>query len=811
MPYWKDVTLQPNYKHKIDLKTMNRHTVTLAAAFLALPMVSANADATVSPSANVESRIDTSRVVDLDELIIVSQPKEVARLRQLPLSSTVFTDRELSSLGIRGMSQLAAYVPTLAVPQYGSRLTSSTYIRGIGSRTGSSAVGVYYDNIPLVDKSAFNRHFYQTDRIDVFRGPQGTLYGINAEGGILRMYSKNPMNYQGTDLRMGIATGLCSNVEVAHYHRPSEHFAFSTALFYNGQKGFFNNSFLDKNADTGNEAGGKVRLMWLPTDKLTFDLTADYQYVNQDAFPYGEYNNETHDFADPSTTILNGYRRQMVTTGLNIAYKMPNLLLTSTTSHQFINDKMTMDQDYLPADYMQLEQMQKMNALTQELTLRSTGDATWHHTSGLFFSYKWLRTDGPVYFGDDMNKNILTFLGMPESVAKAMTLSENSVPGIFHTPQLNFGIYHESNIALTDRLRLTLGLRYDRQHVSIDYDTEAHFRLACDAMMMGRPMKFDSRYVSHLVGSTSESYNQLLPKFALNYQLGDAANVYAVVSKGFRAGGYNLQMFSDIFQTEQRSLGAKMAALMKGDFNVEHTQSDYDNVNNTISYKPEESWNYEAGAHINLFDGCLHADIATFYMRIQNQQLSVLAGNYGYGRMMVNAGRSASCGVELSLRGSAFDDRLTWSATYGFTNSTFRNYTDSVSSRGTDGKLTYNEIDYRGKKVPFIPTHTMSIVADYRFPIDNAVLHNIILGANVVGNGPTYWDAANQYKQDFYAVAGAHLTLDFGSIDIDIWGRNLTDTKYNTFLVNSSVDGTTRSFAQRGTPIQAGVDLRIKF
>ena len=811
MPYWKDVTLQPNYKHKIDLKTMNRHTVTLAAAFLALPMVSANADATVSPSANVESRIDTSRVVDLDELIIVSQPKEVARLRQLPLSSTVFTDRELSSLGIRGMSQLAAYVPTLAVPQYGSRLTSSTYIRGIGSRTGSSAVGVYYDNIPLVDKSAFNRHFYQTDRIDVFRGPQGTLYGINAEGGILRMYSKNPMNYQGTDLRMGIATGLCSNVEVAHYHRPSEHFAFSTALFYNGQKGFFNNSFLDKNADTGNEAGGKVRLMWIPTDKLTFDLTADYQYVNQDAFPYGEYNNETHDFADPSTTILNGYRRQMVTTGLNIAYKMPNLLLTSATSHQFINDKMTMDQDYLPADYMQLEQMQKMNALTQELTLRSTGDATWHHTSGLFFSYKWLRTDGPVYFGDDMNKNILTFLGMPESVAKAMTLSENSVPGIFHTPQLNFGIYHESNIALTDRLRLTLGLRYDRQHVSIDYDTEAHFRLACDAMMMGRPMKFDSRYVSHLVGSTSESYNQLLPKFALNYQLGDAANVYAVVSKGFRAGGYNLQMFSDIFQTEQRSLGAKMAALMKGDFNVEHTQSDYDNVNNTISYKPEESWNYEAGAHINLFDGCLHADIATFYMRIQNQQLSVLAGNYGYGRMMVNAGRSASCGVELSLRGSAFDDRLTWSATYGFTNSTFRNYTDSVSSLGTDGKLTYNEIDYRGKKVPFIPTHTMSIVADYRFPIDNAVLHNIILGANVVGNGPTYWDAANQYKQDFYAVEGAHLTLDFGSIDIDIWGRNLTDTKYNTFLVNSSVDGTTRSFAQRGTPIQAGVDLRIKF
>ena len=790
---------------------MNRPSITLAATLFLPLALTANTETGIAPSAVVESRIDTSRVIDLDELIVVSQPKEVARLRQQPLSSTVFTDTELSRLGIRSMSQLAAFTPTLAVPQYGSRLTSSTYIRGIGSRTGSSAVGVYYDNIPLVDKSAFNRYFYQTDRIDVLRGPQGTLYGINAEGGIIRMYSKNPMNYQGTDLRMGIATGLCTNVEVAHYHRPSDNFAFSTAVFYNGQRGFFYNTNLDQRADKSNEAGGKIRLMWLPVNQLTFDFTADYQYVNQDGFPYGEYNNETHQFSDPSTTILNSYRRQMVTTGLNISYNMQDLLLSSVTSYQYIDDKMTMDQDYLPADYMRLEQMQKMNAVSQELTLRSTGNTSWHHTSGLFFSQKWLRTHGPVYFGDDMNKSILSYLGMPAAIAKLMTLTDNSVPGTFHTPQSNFGIYHESNISLTDQLRLTLGLRYDHQHVKIDYDTEAHFRLACDAQMMGRPVKFDSRYVSQFLSSTSEDYDQLLPKFALSYQFNSYGNVYAVVSKGFRAGGYNLQMFSDIFQTEQRSLGAKMAALMKGDMTVEHTEADYDNVNSTISYKPEESWNYEAGLHLNLFGGRVHADLAAFYMRIQNQQLSVLAGNYGYGRMMVNAGRSASSGIELSLRGSAFDDRLTWSASYGFTNSNFRNYTDSVASRTTDGKLTYTEVDYRGKKVPFVPTHTMSLVADYRFPIASPVIHNLIVGANVVANGPTYWDAANDYKQDFYAVLGAHVTLDFGRIDLDLWGRNLTDTGYNTFLVNSSVDGTTRSFAQRGIPVQAGIDLRLKF
>ncbi|MGN0282149.1 MAG: TonB-dependent receptor [Prevotella sp.] len=784
--------------------------VLVGLSALPLASLSENVD-NFSSTPLMETRIDTSRVVDLDEFVVISQPKEVTRLRRQPLSSTVFTDRELSRLGIKSMSQLAGYVPTLAVPQYGSRLTSTTYIRGIGSRIGSSAVGVYYDNIPLVDKSSFNRHFYQTDRIDVLRGPQGTLYGINAEGGIIRMYSKNPMNYQGTDLRMGIATGLCSNVEVAHYHRPSEHFAFSTAVFYNGQKGFFRNTFIDKRADVSNEAGGKARLMWMPNDKLTLDLTADYQYVNQDAFPYGEYDNITKVFNEPYSTFNNGYRRQMVTTGLNVIYHLPSAMLSSTTSHQYVDDKMLMDQDYVSADYMRLEQMQKMNALTQEFTFRSTGESAWHHTSGIFFSHKWLRTLGPVYFGEDMNRSILSFLGMPETFSKLMTLSDNNVPGKFHTPQLNIGLYHESNISLSSRLVFTLGLRYDHQNIKIDYDTYSTFRLACDAQLMGRPVKFDSRYTSLLQSSTSEGYDQLLPKFALTYQINDSGNIYAVVSKGFRAGGYNLQMFSDIFQTEQRSLGSQMAGLMKGDMTINHSESDYENVNNTISYKPEESWNYEAGLHLNMFGGRVHADIAGFYMRIQNQQLSVMAGNYGYGRMMVNAGRSASCGMELTLRGSAFDDRLTWGATYGFTNSTFRNYSDSISSRNEDGSLSYNKVDYRGKKVPFIPAHTMSITADYRFTIATSTLHNIVVGANVIGNGPAYWDSDNAYRQDFYAVVGAHITLDFGRIDLDIWGRNLTDTGYNTFLVNSSADGVKRSFAQRGTPIQAGMELRLKF
>ena len=743
--------------------------------------------------ANAFERVDTAKVYDLDEVIVVAQPKESVKLRRQPLSSSVFTDNELTSLNVRDISGLSYFVPSMSIPAYGSRLTSSTYMRGIGSRSGNPAVGVYYDNIPLVNKSSFNSHFYGIDRVDVLRGPQGTLYGMNTEGGLMRVYSKNPMNYQGTDLRLSLATGLQSDVEIAHYHRPSDKFAFSTSAFYSGQKGFFDNTYLNEHADLSNEFGGKARLVWLPADGWNIDFTTDYQYVNQNGFPYGEYDSEAKHFNEPQTTLLNGYKRQMVNSGLHVTYTTPSLLFASTTSHQYLYDQMVMDQDYLPEDYLQLEQRQKMNAITQELSLRSLGGGKWNHASGVFFSKQWLKTDGPVYFGEAMNNKILTNMGMPAAMAQMLTISDNYVPGTFRTPQWNVGVYHESHIKLFDRLTLTLGLRYDYQKVSIDYATQSMFTLTGKGTMMmpgqgGQmiqiPVDFTSKFVSRLENQTDKGYSELLPKFGLTLDLGSGSNLYAVVSKGFRAGGYNIQMFSDIFSNEQREIGKGFAAMAKGDMTVEHTDEDYATVEETITYKPETSWNYELGTHLNLFGGKLHADAAVYYMRVRDLQLSVMAGDYGYGRQMINAGRSSSCGLELSLRGTALDNRFTWAATYGYTHCQL--------------------LDYEDNQVPFIPTHTFSAMTDYR-------IGKFSFGLNVAGNGPTYWDVDNEYRQKLYATLGAHAMVDFGCIKLNVWGRNLTDTKYNTMLVNSSIDGTNRSFAQQGNPLQVGADLIMHF
>lgn len=781
-----------------------------------------------NPFENI-SLLDSSRVHDLDEVFVVSQAKEFYRLRKQPLSSSAFSGKEMQSLNVRDLRELSAYVPSFVMPNYGSRLTSSIYVRGIGSRVNSPAVGIYVDGMPLMSKSAFNFHTYQLDRIDVLRGPQGTLYGQNTEGGMVRMYSRNPMNYQGTDINLGWGSHWYRNAEISHYKKINDQLAFSLAGFYNGQNGFFRNQTTGDRADQYNEAGGKFRLIFKPTNRLSFDYIADYQYVRQNGFPYGLLDSETGVTADPSTTYQGNYRRNMFNTALNMTFRANAFDFNSTTSYQYLKDYMMMDQDYLPQDYMSLEQRQFQNAITQEFTFKSNTRSFWHWTTGVYFSYQWLKTNAPVYFGDAMTSPIgnaiqkamynamvnsmaasMVAKGMPQAaataaaqaaIAKAGGVSMDVsmiAPGLFHTPQFNLGFYHESNFDITDYLTATLGLRYDYNHVKIQYESSATMTMVANVM----GSQATNVLTSMLSSRAHNDYNQLLPKFGLNLKIdSNESNIYATVSKGYRAGGFNIQMFSDILQTE---LNANSSKAMRGSYEVTHTDADYERVNKTIAYKPETSWNYEVGTHLNLFDNRIHFDLSAYYMQVRNQQLSVMASQYGFGRMMVNAGKSSSCGIEAALRGSAFSDHLSWAASYSYTRAVFKDYIDSVKVNGVT-----NVVDYKDNKVPYVPMHTFAASADYRFDFNASALHSLTVGANVTGLGKIYWDEANEYSQNIYAVLGAHADADFGRVVLSVWGRNLTDTKYNTFAVSSSATGTKCTFAQQGNPFQFGVDLRL--
>ena len=736
-----------------------------------------------------ENDKDTIRVHDLDELIIVSQPKEHFKLRKQPVSSTVFSAGDFELMGFRDLKSMSSFVPSFAMPDYGSRLTSSIYIRGIGSRINNPAVGIYVDGMPLVSKNAFNFHVYEMERADVLRGPQGTIYGQNTEGGLIRLYTKNPMTTQGTSVSLSAATHNDYNVEFGHYVKLNKDLAMSLSGFYTNFGGFFDNQNTGEKADKMTEAGGRFRVMYNPTNRIKLDYIADYQYVRQNGFAYGMMNKETGDTADPSTTYDGNYRRNMFNTALKADFDLDFAKLYSVTSYQYLKDYMLMDQDYMPEDFMHLTQRQHMNAITEEISLKGKYKK-WNYVTGLYGSYRWMKTIAPVFFGDAFTTNIADKIlsMMPDGAKMELDLD---VPGLFHTPEYNLAVFHESNIEILPRLTATLGLRYDYSHVKAEYQTNA--LAAMDVTVFGFNKKGSVNMI--LDNDVADDYGRLLPKFGLTYTFNDnKSNVYASISQGFRAGGYNIQMFSDILQTKVMQ-NAQQA--MGGDVEIEFTPEEYENVNKTISYKPEESTNYEVGAHLDLWGHKLRADISAYYMTVKNMQLSVMAGTYGFGRMMVNAGKSYSTGAEVALSGSAFNGHFDWMANYGFTYAVFKEY-DAAEN-----------VSYKDNKVPYVPMHTVGGVMSYRFDIKNSFVKSIKLSADVNAAGKTWWDAANTYSQDFYALLGARAEVNMGSISAAVWGKNIADEKYNTFAVGSAAAGSMQYFAQQGRPVQFGIDLKL--
>ncbi|MBR4187081.1 MAG: TonB-dependent receptor, partial [Bacteroidaceae bacterium] len=520
----------------------------------------------LSPTLLFAEPSDTLRVSEMDEVIVVSTPKEHSLLRQQPLSSTSIGAEQLQQKGIDNIKGLTAYIPGLFIPAYGSRLTSSIYLRGVGSRIGTPAIGMYVDDIPLANMSSMDQDLSDADRIDVLRGPQGTLFGRNTIGGLIRVYTKNPMSYQGTDIMLGAATYNNYRARVTHYHRPAENFAFSAGVSYEHLGGFFRNRAQDdRHADRGDDIAAHWRGIYRPSERVSLDLSARYQWTRQGAYPYVA--KEGPDAGEVAYNRPSKYLRHNLSVGLKAEHDLDRVMFVSTTGFQFLKDDMNMDQDFSRLDLYTLRQMQNSKVLSEEIAVKSKNKGRWQWTSGVNFQYQWLRTEAPVTFYkegiDWLSGTIsshlpdLTAQGMgPMSIA--LTNTEMPMGGIFHTPTLNLGVFHQSTIEIVKNLSLIVGIRLDYEHYKMSYDAPGYVDFDF-AMKGARPQNSVQLSGLHaepvFVGKTSDHDLHLLPKAALKYDFGSqGSNVYASVSRGYRSGGYNVQLFSDLLQTEMQRL-----------------------------------------------------------------------------------------------------------------------------------------------------------------------------------------------------------------------------------------------------------------
>ncbi|MCL2649396.1 MAG: TonB-dependent receptor [Candidatus Azobacteroides sp.] len=729
-----------------------------------------------------EYNSDTLKSYVLNEVIVSSSSKETNELKTLPASITVLTPSQINSLKINSVKDLSMIIPNFFIPDYGSKLSTPVYIRGIGERATGQTIGVYVDNMPYLDKSTFDFDFMDIQRIEVLRGPQGTLYGRNAMGGIINIFTHSPLNYNQTKILLSSGNYGLMQAKAAVSHRLDDQSGLSVSGYYDSNDGYFTNQYTGKKADGMDAAGGRFRLDWQASKNLIFQYIFNYDYSDQGAFPYGVYTNGK--IADPNYNMEGRYIREVIGNNLNISYENERILLTSSTGYQYFDDNMKMDTDYSPESIFSINQKQVQNAFTEEITIKSNDKRNFQWSFGSMGFYDNLHTNTPTTFGQDGVRDLLSpMINIGSTMnpnAPTFTITDETitVPGVFHTPSMGIALFHQVtyNNLFVKGLSVTAGIRVDYEKNKLDYNSSL---LINTNMQMKMPPGTPPRRMpldTALVGSESMKYTKVIPKLALKYAFDDNHYLYASVSNGYKSGGYNVNMFADLIQNAFRE-------------KYDKTFNNALSVKEAASYKPEYSWNYELGYKGELVKDVLYGEFAGYYIDVRDIQLTQFVQS-GQGRIINNAASAKSFGGEVSLTAHLFND-FNLSVNYGYTNATFKNDT----------------LGYSGKRIPFAPQNTLALSAVYNKNFHKKWIDNFNIQAQYNAAGRIYWTEANDVYQNFYGVLNAKASFTKGFFGLAFWAKNMLNEEYAAFYFESMG----RNLAQRGKPMQWGIDLNLRF
>ena len=714
--------------------------------------------------------------------VVTSSVKRESFVSDIPGVST-FLMRRIEERGIASPKNLSAVVPGLNIPDYGTSMTSTIYVRGLGSRMDNPVIGLYVDDVPIIDKNCYDFSFTDIRRIDFLHGPQGTLYGRNSMLGVLSVETLSPTAYQGTRgiIEYGSASTLSAKLS-AYKGR------FGLTAAYGHTDGFFINEYDGSNCGLSDSFSARARFVG-GIGKVSLDNILTVSYIDQTGYPYrklmaGEL--LPVDYNDKS-----GYRRFFLMDGFRLKTEWRNWKISSVTSFQTLFDSMDMDQDFTPKSMFTLNQIQEQVAFTQEFIFKpKTHTVWWDSQTGLFAMVKLNKMSAPVRFLKDGIKSLIldnANSGIPQELGRLNIQEENFlIYSDFDIALGNVAAYHESYFN-TGRWTFTAGLRLDFEASRMRYDSgsDIHF-IVSPAMSEYIP------FSTKVDGTETVRYAQLQPKLSVSYDAtsermrskGLNMSLLASVSEGYRSGGFNTQIFSDVLQRKMmlgmmESLGVHLDG--KGDLSTDG-----------LTYKPEICLNYEIGGKFRMRSAghILESFFTAYRVDCRNQQMTVFPYGNGTGRMMANAGRSRSLGVEaeaswmwkglsVSFAGSLMDAR-------------FVDYDDGRN-------------DWSGNRIPYSPESTLYLRCGYKFLTRGRFLRSVSLNADINRSGRIYWNEAGDISQSPYSLIGADVRLTTSKAELWLRGQNLTGTEYSVFYFKSVGN----SFFQAGKPRRFTIGLSI--
>lgn len=686
----------------------------VAAASLVLAPQLAVAQDTPADQQQTDAQKDDDGKV---EKVVVTATKRSTALQKTPIAITAIGGKALKDQGAYGLQDVVGQVPGLQYKSIGGAGLSRVTIRGLSSVSGAATVSVYFDETPVTSPVSQQTQpdfsLIDIERIEVLRGPQGTLWGEGAVGGTIRYITNKPDTTEFTTSfgsELGTIRGgdtLFSANAVVNIPIETDRAALRVVTYYRDQGGWIDNARTGEE-DTNDAENYGVRGLLSITPSERFSILGSFFYDNLDS---GALPVQPNPGAQQSA--VDDFRKEKYLLGsVRLGYQLDGAEIVSISSYLdrprdlYLGTPSAGLDGFLgdPAQSLVTAGTNDITSFTQEVRLVSTSDSPLQYTIGGFYK--------------DTKRDFFTALAMsPEIPAGTFIPGTGDLFNIASVVNyVQWAAFGELTYAFDEHWTILGGLRYTHETVGED-----------DINNNGA-FSFPPLIPLQQLLSSSKAYEAITPKVTISYDVNADAMLYATAAQGFRAGGNNMQFPGTPFQ----------------------------------SYEEDSAWNYEFGWKTAFAGGKVILNGAVYYIAWTDLQAlgDPVPGSALGGRAVENIGDAHTAGLELEMI-ARLAPGLTWTAN--------ANWTEAKLDKDTNASS-----NDKGNTLPQVPKFTLGSTFNYEFPITGSIEGR--LGASLQYVGERFQNIGNTFKYDSYTLLDLQAAvLTPNDWAITLFASNVTD------------------------------------
>lgn len=695
----------------------------------------------------------------LEEIVVTSQ-RRAESVQDVPIAISAFTGEALSGLGMDNADDLAAQTPGLQWKGAFEYSSPTIFLRGIGDNTfqanNVSAVGLYFDEVYVSSGSSANQALLDIDRVEVLKGPQGTLYGRNTTGGAINFVARKPSVDEGLsgDLSLTLAEYGQLDVEGAVNLPLTETSALRVAASVQSSDGPYRYDVIGQDGPA-NEAYA-WRVLYLNDISDDFQLLLNFHGSDNKAGTLGKHAGALQGFApcpnpgvgnaqctdffgfsgsddltEDHSNIKPGEDIESLGASLTLQWIKDDYTVTSISAYDQNDRDVLDDLDHSPGDVSQNDWFTAAQQFSQELRITSSGDEDFRWTAGAYYFREDLQSFQSIALRDFGPSGLTGFSGVLEGLAQRADQDNTS-----------YALFAETYYDISDKLTLTVGARWTYEEKEVELDGWLVDVTGTNtSTVIGEDFSRSRLVFPAAHQDESEEWREWTGKVALDYTLNNSVLLFASAARGFKAGGYNGGAMTD---------QAEVAMV-----------------------DPEFLNSYELGIKSDFLSNKVRLNASLFRYDFKEQQVFIVQAGAAFPvQTLSNAGESTVTGAEVDIQLQPTD-------------SLYANLGVSWLDAEFDEFFTPNAdltgfVDHSGNALPAAPEFTANGLVRYSWLLKNDA--ELSLQVDFSYTDDQFFEATNNpfLTQDSYVITNLRTTYSWndGNYSVALWGQNITDEEY---------------------------------